>query len=288
MFALGAHPLVRSLMSYKTILVHVDRSPHAPARIAIAAALAASHGAHLVGAAMTGISRWVYQDSSIDLARTVLANEIELLSREAEEALAQFDAMAAAAGVLSFERRLVDDDPASALALQGRCADLVVMSQEDADDALDRVYPALPPYVLLHCARPVLVLPFAGSHADCGKHPLIAWDGSMAASRAVANALPVLRRAHTVSLAMFNVQPEPGEPGADIARYLARHDVNVELLAERTENDVGEALLTLAADRNADLIVLGGYGHARFREILLGGVTRSILKSMTVPVLMSH
>lgn len=276
-------------MSYKTILVHADQSPHAAQRVRIAAGLANTYKAHLVGAAMTGVSRFLYQDNSIDLTRTVLAIQMEALRSQADHALAAFDAAASAAGVLSYERRLVDDDPTGALAQQARYADLVVVSQTDLDDPHARLFPDLPEYVVLNGGRPVLVLPYAGSFDVFGRHVLLAWDGSIEATRATANALPMLKNADKVSVAVFNPGFEHGaQPGADIALYLARHGVEVNVLVQPTSIDIGDALLSLAADGGADLLVMGGYGHTRFRELLLGGVTATILRTMTVPVLMSH
>lgn len=275
-------------MTYKTILVHVDRSPHAEARIALAVRIAAAQGAHLIGAAMTGISRFVYHGATVDIARSVLAVQLEVLTNKANDALARFEELAAAVEGLSFEPRLVDDDAAGGLALQARYADLVVLSQFDAEDPIARVDPDLPAYVMLNSAHPVLMLPYAGALATVGTHALVAWDETLQASRAVSNALPLLRRADKVTLAVFNTGEQPRPAGADIALYLARHGVNVEVRREENANDVGSALLSLAADIGADLLVMGGYGHTRFREVLLGGVTQTILKSMTIPVLMSH
>ena len=137
-----------------------------------------------------------------------------------------------------------------------------------------------------------MIVPHAGHFERPGKHVLIAWDGSMEATRAVSNALPALRRAKQVTVALFNV-PRYGivhgqEPGADIAQYLARHGVKVNVCNDVTAIDIGNALLSLAADKGADLLVMGGYGHSRFREVLLGGVTQTILKTMTLPVMLSH
>ncbi|MDP3668136.1 MAG: universal stress protein [Telluria sp.] len=276
-------------MSYKTILVHVDRSRQAPERIRMAARLALAQDAHLIGAAMSGISRFVYQDSSIDLTRTIVAGHIDALYQEARAALAQFDAIAGAMGVLSREARLVDDEPEGALALQARYADLVVLSQADPEDPVARIAAALPAYVMLHSTRPVLLVPYAGSFDQVGTHALVAWDAGMEATRAVTSAIPLLRRADAVSVVLFNSSAEHGEqPGADIALYLARHGVRVELHEQRTEIDIGSSLLSMAADLRADLLVMGCYGHARVREVLLGGVTQTILGAMTVPVLMCH
>jgi nucleotide-binding universal stress UspA family protein len=279
-------------MSYKTILVHVDQSKHAPARIRLAAEIALAENAHLVGAAMTGISRFVYQDSAIDITRTVIADQIDALNKGANQALEQFDDIARQVGVPAYERRLVDDEPEGGLALQARYSDLVVVSQTDRDEPTASMASDVPEYVMLNCARPVLVVPYAGRFSNVGKNILIAWDGSMEATRAITNAMPLLRRAKNVTVVSFNAASQydvHGEqPGADIALYLARHNIKVEIVQRNTRTDIGNALLSTAADLQSDLIVMGGYGHTRFREVMLGGVTMTILNSMTVPVLMSH
>jgi nucleotide-binding universal stress UspA family protein len=122
---------------------------------------------------------------------------------------------------------------------------------------------------------------------------VVGWDASREAARAVRDALPLLTQAKVVEV--VSVNPRPADlghgdvPGADIALYLARHGVNVEVQRiETRELDVGNALLSHVASEAADLLVMGGYGHARLREIMLGGATRTILHDMTVPVLMSH
>jgi nucleotide-binding universal stress UspA family protein len=276
-------------MPYKTILVHVDHARHAEARLLAAAAVAADCNAHLVGAAMSGVSRYVYQDGASDLLQTVLATHMEQLYRRAHAALDQFERIATGADVRSFERRLADDEPGAALALQARYADLVVLSQSDPDDPVARLSQGLPEYVMLASARPVLVVPHSGHFPAIGSAVLVAWDASTAATRALANALPLLKRARRVTVAVFNPDEAHGQqPGADIALYLARHGIHAEVMAQHTSIDVGEALLSLAADVDANLIVMGCYGHARVRELLLGGVTETILRSMTAPVLMSH
>jgi nucleotide-binding universal stress UspA family protein len=275
-------------MSYKTILVHVDPSPRAPRRIALAASIAREHGAHLVGAAMTGVSRYLFHGSSLDITRTVLDAQLQILIDGANAALARFETIAAGVDSLSFEKRLVDDDEGPGLAMQARYADLVVLSQSDPNVPFTRIAPDLPAYVMLHSPCPVLIAPFSGAPAALGSHPLVAWDESVQASRAVASAVPLLRRAPKVSLVMFNSAAERVLAGADIALYLARHGVNVEVLREETEYEVGFALLELAARVGAELLVMGGYGHARFREVVLGGVTQTMLTNMTIPVVMSH
>ncbi|MYM76235.1 universal stress protein, partial [Duganella sp. FT134W] len=123
-----------------------------------------------------------------------------------------------------------------------------------------------------------------------GRHPLLAWDGSRAAARAISDALPLLKLAATVTLLVLNPATHTYgmEPGADMALLLARHGVPVTVMREYTTAPIGEALLGAAAECGCDLLVMGGYGHGRARETLLGGVTRAVLADMTLPVLISH
>lgn len=279
-------------MSYKTILVHVDHSKHAAVRIRIAAEMAVKENAHLIGAAMTGLSRYLYEENAIELNRTVIASHVDFLHQQAETALVQFERIAAQVGVLSVERRLVKDDNHGGLTLQARYSDLVVLGQIDMDEPSARAIADLPEYVVLNSGRPVLIVPYAGVFKTVGDRVLVAWDGRMESTRAVCDAIPLLRRASNVVIALFNPSSDADghgeQPGADIALFLARHDVKVEVMPQATSIDIGNALLSLASDLNSDLIVMGGYGHTRFREVLLGGVTRTVLATMTVPVLMAH
>ncbi|HEV2609526.1 MAG TPA: universal stress protein [Noviherbaspirillum sp.] len=282
-------------MSYKTILVHVDQSRHTPARIRIAAQLAAAENAHLIGAAMTGVSRYLYRQNHGEITATIVADQVDFLYQRAEDALAQFERIARESEVRSYERRLLNDDYHGGLCLQARYCDIVVLGQTDPYEAQGRIISDLPEYVVLNSGHPVLIIPHAGEFKCVGERVLVAWDGSMEATRAINAAIPVLRRAGNVVLAIFDspagpVDPElhGEEPGADIALFLARHDVKVEVKQQVTSSDVGNALLSLAADTDSDLIVMGGYGHTSFREVLLGGVTKTVLETMTVPVLMSH
>jgi nucleotide-binding universal stress UspA family protein len=277
-------------MSYKTILVHADLSVHAPARIRLAAALAQSENAHLIGAAMTGISRFVYPRSASDLARTVIAGYADTLCQHANRALERFEAEAAAAGACSCERRLVADDPEGGLVSLSRFCDLLVLSQTDPASAVTGAVRDLPEYVMLNAARPVLMVPYASDYTRLDGNALVAWNGSMEAARAVSNALPLLRRAARVVVAHFDTG-ERGElpvQSPDLLAWLARQGVVAELHEQRTGNDTGDALLSLAASQQSTLIVMGGYGHTRFRELMLGGMTRTMLEKMTSPVLMSH
>ncbi|MES2759935.1 MAG: universal stress protein [Pseudomonadota bacterium] len=277
-------------MSYKTVLVHADLSPHAPARFRLAAALAQSHGAHLVGAAMTGLSRFVYPDNPSELARTVIAGYADTLYQGASEALARFEAIARASGVASFEPRLVSDDPEGGLVQLSRFCDLLVLSQTDPAHAVAGAVRDLPEYVMLGAVRPVLLAPHARDCAGVDGCAVVAWNGSPEATRAIDHALPLLRCAAQVVVASFD-EDGSGRHSAqlpDLLSWLGRHGIEAELHEQKTADGAGSALLSLAQQRRAALIVMGGYGHTRFHELMLGGATRTILTHTTTPVLMSH
>lgn len=279
-------------MTYKTILVHADQSRHAPQRIRVAAELALRDNAHLTGVAMTGVSRYLLDGDAATLKEPALITHMDYLRKGAEQALAQFEEIVRQIGVLSWEMRIVDDEPAGGVSLEARYADLVVLGQVDTQEVLPGLMADFPEYVVMNGGRPVLLVPYAGRFAHVGGKVMVAWDGSMEASRAVVGALPMLRQAREVKVVVFNAEEQVNvhgqQPGADMALYLARHGVKVDVLQETTQQDSGNALLSLAADLGADLLVMGCYAHTRFREMLLGGATRTVLASMTLPVLMSH
>jgi len=178
-------------------------------------------------------------------------------------------------------------------AVHARYADLAILGQLDPDsDEPDTIRPR-PEHVALASGRPILVVPYAGNFPNLGRRIVIGWNASREAARAVNDAMPLLAAAEIVTVLIIDPRDGPrahGElPGVDISLHLARHGVKAEI--ERTVSadlPIGEALLSRAADLGADLLVMGAYGHSRARELLLGGATRSLLRSMTLPVLMSH
>ena len=279
-------------MTYKTILVHVDQSRHAPQRIRIAAGIALRDNAHLAGVAMTGVSRYLLEGDMANRNEPVLVTHLDYLQKQAQQALARYEEIVREMGVPSWEQRLVDDEAAGGISLEARYADLVVLGQVDAAETLPGLMTDFPEQVVMNAGRPVLLVPYAGQFSHVGSKALVAWDGSLEAGRAITGALPMLRQAQQVKVVVFNAERQVNvhgqQPGADMALYLVRHGVKVEVLQEATEQDSGNALLSLAADLNADLLVMGCYAHSRFREMLLGGATRTVLASMTLPVLMSH
>ena len=279
-------------MSYKTILVNAEHSRRAEHIVACAARIANDEQAHLVGLASTGINPLVYQCNAAAPGVPLLPEDLSGFIAAAERALTEFELAAARHGVDSYERRITDDGLPDSLLLHARYSDLVVIGQPDPGQQPPLASAPYPQELVLHCPRPVLMIPWAGQFEHIGQRVLIGWDGGMAAARAIHAALPLLRRAQLVTLAVINPDHKWGahgqQPGADMAQYLARHKVAVEVLTRDGEPDAGDCLLSLASDQGTDLLVMGCYGHSRFRELVLGGATRTVLHSATLPVLMTQ
>jgi nucleotide-binding universal stress UspA family protein len=280
-------------VSYKSILVHVDEKPRSEARITYSLALATRFEAHVTALALVQPPRYPQPTLPL-LGPEIAVQQMKYAHERADQAVAQFSELARRAGVTSVETRTVRGDLPNVIALQARYSDLVVIGQHDPDDPSDdtpdaRNYPEL---ITMSVGRPVLVVPYAGKFPSVGQNVAVAWDAGREATRAVTDSLPILKKAAKVTVLAINPNKVGGhgaEPGADIALYLARHGVKVEASQQHSGGlDVGSFLLSRLADMDADLLVMGAYGHSRLREMVLGGVTRTILDSMTVPVLMSH
>ncbi|WP_306397632.1 universal stress protein [Telluria beijingensis] len=277
-------------MNYRSMLVHADLSRHATERHRLAARLASAHDAHLIAVAATGVSRAVFPHGYQAAAGSLEESYFEPLRDSATQALDRFDAIALQTGV-AHETRLVWDLASDALARMARFVDLAVVSQYDPDEALTEPGWRIPEYVAITSACPVLVLPCAGA-TDTGRHILVAWDGSRESSAALKAALPMMRRAARVSIVSFR-SPDDGDIldarcQTDLAAFLARHEACADILALDRHIDHGQALLAMTQEEAVDLIVMGCYGHSQFRELFLGGVTRTVLRETSVPVLMAR
>jgi nucleotide-binding universal stress UspA family protein len=210
-------------------------------------------------------------------------------AKAAKAATSRFEAAANQAG-LSAELRILDASVAGAADLFGRIArrfDLAVVGQarpkEGASEEL------LIEGALFESGRPIVVVPYVQTQGVTLERVLVCWDGSRPATRAIADAMPFLRRAKTIDIVAVSGERGKGSElvGTNMARHLARHGLKVEL-KRLSAVDVPAAIQAQVAETRADFMVMGGYGHSRLREFILGGVTRTILTSSTIPVLMSH
>jgi nucleotide-binding universal stress UspA family protein len=279
-------------MSYKSIAVHLDTSENAHPRLELALDLAKRFDAHITGvfSVFTPDPRSFYV-----MAGTVsYYPEHEKLRHERRAALERLFRAETTRAQVAADWITTDDYANYAVPRLARCADLIVAGQDNPDDPEAYISDHFPEALVMSAGRPVLMVPYAGSFPSAGARIIVAWDGSREATRAVHDALPLMRRAKLTTIVTVNgakgEPPGSRTPGADIAAVIARHDARV-VVKELVLSDadlIGEALLSHAADEGGDLLVMGAYGHARWQELVMGGATRSILKSMTLPVLMSH
>lgn len=273
-------------MAYKDIIVHMG-GVSIDERARVAVKLAEDHGAHLVGLHVTqppDVPAYV----EAQLTGEMLKAQERYARQDRDNAQAAFDKAIKGASV-GTEWRAVQGDAIEALKLHGRHADLAVIGQTNPETTA-AINLGIAGRVALSLGRPVLAIPYEGKFETVGQNILVAWDGSRAAARALGDAIPLLRMARAVNvLSLSSNENRSAMVGVDIATHLARHDIRVEVRHLQTDDTkVGEKLLSSAADFESDMLVMGAYGHARWRELVFGGVTEYMLEHMTLPVLMSH
>ena len=275
----------------KTLLVHLDASPRSALRLALAHRLAREHSAHLT--AMYAVMPPLLANAWVSGEGLAAAVELfaDLEREQRERARAIFEQEAAADPALQWAD--AEAGPLeTALLRQALFADLLVLGQADASDArTGAVPPDLVPTLVMQSGKPALVLPYAGQFDRLGREVLVAWKPTRESARALAAALPWLRKAERVHIAtsMPPHGPEGRADAAALGQWLRWQGVEAAPSYRQVqEADVGDALLSLAADTRADLLVMGCYGHSRTREWVLGGATQTVLRSMTLPVLMAH
>ncbi|MCS0501024.1 universal stress protein [Ancylobacter mangrovi] len=256
-----------------------------------AVSAAAELGAHLTGVAVTyeiDVPPVYTEAFSTDFLEAQRAES----QRLAQIAIDHFGEAARSMG-LSGEVRKVDGTPGGAaeqIGVMARLYDLAIVNQSDADrmGAEEVITEA----VLFDSGRPVIIVPRSQSKPFSAKRVLVAWDGGRAAARAVSEARPLLVHADLVEAVVVETGKKKANalPGADLARHLARHEKTVELrsLVPASGENVVDVLLKEVAARDIDMVIMGGYGHSRLREFVLGGVTRDVLDRMTVPVFLAH
>lgn len=280
-------------MAVKDILVQLDASPASERRMAFACALAAKHGAHLTGL-------FVVDTTS---AGTMLIGDdigaIRVIEQYREQALADAATVEAAFRAqatqdrIQFEWALEEGNAPDVVTHLARNADLTILGQTDPENTAVTANGIIMEHVLFGSGRPVLMVPYAGKLGDIGQNVLIGWTPRRESARALNDALQLMAPGSRATVAAVVRSGEEAEPRGvlteDITRHLARHGITAEgheLVAP--DLDPGNVLLNTASDMNADLLVIGAYGHSRLREMVLGGVTRSLLQQAPVPVLMSH
>jgi nucleotide-binding universal stress UspA family protein len=268
----------------RSILLHVDTSRHSLERLRVARRLAETFDAQVsVQACMASVlTRYPY---AMDAAAQAVALMQDLDAEANRTAHGFFEEVAAGSTRMHWEES--NPDAPWGFSRRALYADLLVLGQRDRDDpaGID-----LPPDFLsttvIDSGRPTLMVPYIGARATLGRKVLIGWKETREAARAVAAALPWLRKAAEVHAVCYDESPD--EPLQRLQAWLEPHGIRVTLHPNAAESGKASRLLSFAADVDADLLVMGCYGHSRARELILGGFTRSILESMTLPVLMAH
>ena len=274
----------------KDIVVNIPPGVHDGAGV-FALSAATVFDAHVSGV----IYRYLFEMPGTIMGASAAAAVIATQRRENEKAVADaasaFERAATLAGV-AHDHITPEVSLTRAPEQFGKLArtyDLAIVGQPDPDRGGPEEL--IVEGALFGSGRPVLVVPYTQKDAMKLDHITVCWDGSRAAARAVADATPFLRKSKAIDVLMVQSKEAPaGEVvGADMAQHLARNGLKV-TLERLTAPDlkVADAILSYVADRGSDLLVMGGYGHSRLREFILGGVTREILSSMTLPTLMSH
>jgi nucleotide-binding universal stress UspA family protein len=275
----------------KHLLVHIPSEGPVRSVIdgAISLAMARNANLYAVSAGYQTAELGLATDGGAALASMFAIEQQRALAR-ANAALAIFEAEARNADISYTVQALADlpGDTAAGLVALARLYDLTIVQQPDFDrTTFDNT---MSQELLFQSGGPVLFVPKTHKGPLELKRIGIAWDGSRLAARAVRDAAPFLTRAQAITIICINEKPEaPNASAAALAAHLARHGLTARIeRASADHADIQPMLLSIAADTGLDLMVMGGYGHSRLEERILGGVTRGMFQSMTLPTLMSH
>jgi nucleotide-binding universal stress UspA family protein len=284
-----ASPGVRAPDAIQSLLVHVDAGPHADARLRVARSLAQRLDATLTAfyAARPVIAQMsVGMGAAINSGAYAIFEEMDRSRRDA--ALARVEALRAEPGIPIAWQEARCDEALHSLARRSFYSDLLVLGQHDPRAEDSGVAAGFAESVLIESGSPALVLPWIAPPKTIGQRIVVAWKATASSGRALRAALPLLRRAAEVHVVSLGSEGPDADADA-LAAFLQLRGIESRLVRSYEAPDqVGDRLLSLAADVSADLMVMGCYGHSRARELMLGGVTRTVLRSMTLPVLMAH
>ncbi len=279
-------------MDFKNILLHLDHSSGCENRLQVAFALAKNYDAVITGLFVVPdyvVPSYVEAQISVDLITDVTEKALA----RAREKLSSYQQMADEAGV-KLEAHVLEGQVIPILREHSKYSDLLLLGQDQPDDPDNASY-GLADALLFEGACACVMVPHSGKLAAPGRRVLLTWNASRESARALREAMPILVRAEEV--VVLSSEPDDadaeiarGHPHADeLARFLESHGIQ-SISSGIADMDVStsDAILGQAAEMNADLIIMGAYGHARLREIILGGVTRDLLKQSTVPLFLAH
>jgi len=279
-------------MQYKNILVYLDQGASNQERVNTAIAIARTHHAQITGVVVNALP-----NSSI-LRRLGIGKGDALMEQQrvdSQATIEHFEQVTAEEG-LQTDTRVIECTEGRApekLARMARVFDLNIMRQANPDKPNASFIAELSEEVLFSSGRPVFFMPYIGAHNIPCRIGLIAWDGSQAATRAIHDALPLLEMMKKVIILIVDANKiehyADSQPGEELSRHLAMHGINNEVSRiSKGEVSTSTIILNELSNTGADILIMGGYGTPKLREIILGGVTRTLFECMTVPVFMSH
>ncbi len=276
-------------MGYKDILVHLDSSPACATRIDIGVQLARAFDAKLTGLYVVGLAP-MHQYAEADLGPELVEAHDRYMRDAAREAERMFHDRSRSANI-SAEWRQVEGALPDLVLLHARFADLIIAGQRNTERLDPGTAPELPEHLILDAGRPVLIVPHTGAFPTVGERVAIAWKSNRGAARAVNDSLPFLKAAKEVCVIAINAEGgitgEGDNPAEDVVAHLSRHGISAQARSQKAERGMlGQTLRDTITNFGADLVVMGAFGRSRWRELMLGGVRRTMLGSMTLPTLM--
>ena len=279
-------------MAYKTILVHMTDEARSPALVEAGVVLARASDAHLIGLHVFPAYR-LQAPVPVPFGAEMAARIRQSIEEETQRIKAIFERGVTGQNIASEWRAITSErrDAGSIVLAHASGADIVIASQADPKWEMTEVLDVADD-LALGSGGPVLVLPVGGAFPRLPDTITVAWNGKRESVRAVHDALPLLihaKRVIIVTVGQAAVDDERQLPDTELAAALARHGVSVEVdRITAGAHTVGEAIRAYAQAQGSELLVMGCYGHSRMREFALGGVTRHMLRDMTMPVLLSH
>lgn len=271
---------------YKTILVHMANDEGHMTRFKMALEMAKAYQAHLIA---------LYNASPVSMPQAgrgasigYLSEATQIAREKAVSVKAEVEEICAKADV-PVEWRMGEGDHIKILSRHALAVDLIIVSHAKADEVEDRITFHIPENIVLYSGCPVLVIPHKCKVVIPGSHIMIAWKGCRESLQAVRDAMPLLKIAEKVTLLTVVKSSPDSIEEQEFADFLSRHDVLADVVMDESgAGNVGESILANAKNFNADLIIMGAYGHSKIREMVMGSVTKYVTANMTIPVLLAH
>lgn len=285
------NPDTEKKMHYKSILTLINNTERCADWSGYALDLASQHGADITGIAAREPVSALTLGELVPTDSSWISDLQKRVNEDAKIAVEKFEAQCLKADIDQFDATVVDDTELSAMQSEAFTSDLLVVGQYLEIVESGGIQPGFVESLIFSSGRPVLVVPAVGEYSPVIEKALVAWSDTRESSIAIHAAIPQLQTAEEVEILTI-VPPEnrlaEWKGFEKMERYLTRHNVNASFVSVETSQDIGNTILSHAGDIGAELLVMGAYGHTRLKDWVMGGVTKTILGSMTLPVLTAH